>query len=84
MSPWRVFFELLPGWSSLLLLLCLFWTALWMALALPRQARLRKELAANRTSELARAFEQRALRSAWWLLPAALLSSALGAWATLR
>ncbi|MDB4976366.1 MAG: hypothetical protein JWN48_4707 [Myxococcaceae bacterium] len=80
----RRFAQLLPGWSSLLLLLCLFWTALWMALALPRQARLRKELSLSRTSELARAFEQRALRSAWWLLPAALLSCALGAWAALR
>ncbi|MDB4985180.1 MAG: hypothetical protein JWN04_358 [Myxococcaceae bacterium] len=80
----RRFAQLLPGWSSLLLLLCLIWTALWMALALPRQAQLRKELAETRVHELSLAFERRALRSAWWLLPAAVLSCALGSWAALR
>jgi hypothetical protein len=80
----RRFAQLLPGWSSLLLLLCLLWTAIWMALALPRQAELRKSLADSRSREQARAFERRAVRSAWWLLPAAILSTALGAWAALH
>jgi hypothetical protein len=78
------FDQLLPGPSSLVFLLCLLWTAIWMALALPPQAHLRKVFADTHAPSAARAFEQRAIRSAWWLLPAALLSSALGAWAVLR
>ena len=80
----RRFEQLLPHHSSLIFLFCLLWTAIWMALALPPQAHLRKVFADTRAPSAARAFEQRAVRSACWLLPAALLSSALGAWAVLR
>jgi len=80
----RRFDQLLPRGSSLIFLLCLMWTAIWMALALPPQAHLRKVFADTHAPSAARAFEQRAIRSAWWLLPAALLSSALGAWAVCR
>lgn len=80
----RRFAQLLPGWSSLLLLLCVLWTAVWLGLALPRQAQLRLQLVRSHAVELLPAFERRALRSAWWLLPAALLSCGLGAWAALR
>jgi hypothetical protein len=36
---------LLPAWAPLALCLCLVWTALWIAYALPPQARIRRELA---------------------------------------
>jgi hypothetical protein len=75
------FAALLPGASSVLLLSCLLWTALWLRMALPRQAQLRKQYARTGALALAQAYERRALRSALWLLPAALLSLALGLWA---
>lgn len=80
----RRFDQLLPSFSSLIFLVCLLWTAIWMTLALPPQAHLRKVFADTHAPSAARAFEQRAVRSAYWLLPAALLSSALGTWAVLR
>jgi hypothetical protein len=79
----RRFAALLPGASSVLLLSCLLWTAVWFCMALPRQAQLQKHHRAG-TQLVAQAYERRALRSALWLLPAALVSTAVGVWAAAR
>ncbi|MET0282819.1 MAG: hypothetical protein ABW352_00035, partial [Polyangiales bacterium] len=78
----RRFAALLPGGTSLLLLGSVLWTAIWLAMALPRQAQLRKQY--QRTGAAPQAYERRALRSALWLLPAALASTLIGVWAVAR
>lgn len=80
----RRFGQLLPGYSGLLLVLCLVWTGGWMRRALPAQAALRKQFAETQTEAAARSYVRRALRAALWLAPAALLSAVMGGWATLR
>jgi hypothetical protein len=78
----RRFAALLPGGTSLLLLGSVLWTAIWLAMALPRQAQLRKQYV--RTGAAPQAYDRRALRSALWLLPAALVSTLVGVWAVAR
>ncbi len=80
----RRFAQLLPGGSSLWLLGCFVWTALWLARALPRQAELRHALVHAPSPFTARAFERHAWWASAWLLPAALVSAALGAYSALR
>ncbi len=78
------FAALLPGGSSVLLLACVLWTAIWLAMALPRQAQLRKQYVRTGAAQLQQAYERRAMRSALWLMPAALLSTLVGVWAIAR
>jgi hypothetical protein len=91
----RRFEALLPPWAPLALLLCLVWTALWIARALPPQARMRRQISEQTATghaisstaqceEMRAALRRRALSAALWLLPAAALSLTLGLWAALR
>jgi hypothetical protein len=80
---------LLPRWAPLILVLCLAWTTVWIARALPPQARLRRELAEghccaselDRRDRLKAAIRRRALLTSLWLVPPALASAAVGLWA---
>ena len=72
--------------------MCLVWTAVWVALALPPQGRLRKRLSEQLSAsddhpsisgELDRLLRKSALIAAAWLAPPALVSLAIGLWAAL-
>ncbi len=81
----------LPVWAPLALCACLLWTALWIAYALPPQARIRQKLAETKAhhceskdlTQLKSALRRRALLAALWLLPATVCSLLLGLQAAL-
>jgi hypothetical protein len=83
--------SLLPSWAIAALALTLLWTALWVALAVPPQARLRKALSERLSAgepleacrSLDRALRGQVLKAALWLAPAAFGSLAIGLWAVL-
>jgi len=75
--------ERLPGRGRLALLLLLVWTALWMARALPPQGALLRTLATSEDAESARSLRRLGLIATARLVPAALTSLLLAAWAWL-
>jgi hypothetical protein len=84
--------SLVPPWMMLALAGCLVWTAIWVALALPPQGRLRKRLSEQLSAcddhpsvsgELDRLLRRSALWAAAWLAPPAFTSLAIGLWAAL-
>jgi hypothetical protein len=80
----RRFAHRVPPWLSILLMLCLGWAALWIALALPPQARMRQALARDPSPTQLRAYQRRALLACLSLAPATLLSLAIGVATGLR